>query len=244
MPRDDRLPEGSETGTRGFVLTREAILSGRIERFVRENARRYNLRIKSVEERTAIMREMLTEAPAGEDVWVFGYGSLMWNPAFRHTETRAGRVHGYHRRFVFWSTIGRGSREKPGMMMGLSRGGSCNGLALRIAAGEVETELRSVFMREMVSTAYDARWVTVRTADGAVSAITFVANPDHVFYAGRVPPEEAARHIAFGEGELGSSREYLYNTVSHLDSLGIRDTGMQTLSALVKRERARAAANE
>lgn len=244
MPRDDRNPGDGATGRRGIVLTREAILSGQIERFVRQNARRYNLRIKSVEERTAIMREMLAEAPAGEDVWVFGYGSLMWNPAFRHTETRAGRVHGYHRRFVFWSTIGRGSRERPGMMMGLARGGSCNGLALRIASEGVETELQSVFMREMVSTAYDARWVTARTAEGPIRAITFVANPGHVFYAGRVPPEEAARHIAFGEGELGSSREYLYNTVSHLDALGIRDSGMQDLMTLVKRERARAAANE
>lgn len=244
MPRDSRNAEGGTTGPRGIVLTREAILSGRIERFVRENARRYNLRIKSVEERTAIMRGMLAEAPAGGDVWVFGYGSLMWNPAFHHTETRAGRVYGYHRRFVFWSTIGRGSRERPGMMMGLARGGSCNGLALRIASDKVETELQSVFMREMVSTAYDARWVTVRTAGGPVRAITFVANPGHVFYAGRVPPEEAALHIAFGEGELGSSREYLYNTVSHLDGLGIRDSGMQTLLTLVKRERARAAANE
>lgn len=244
MSPDDRIAGGGPTGSGGLVLTREAILSGKIERFVRRNARRYNLRIKTVEERTAIMREMLAEAPAGEDIWVFGYGSLMWNPAFRHTETRAGRVHGYHRRFVFWSTIGRGSRERPGMMMGLARGGSCNGLALRIARGEVETELQSVFMREMVSTAYDARWVKVRTADGPVRAITFVANSGHVFYAGRVPPEEAARHIAFGEGELGSSREYLYNTVSHLDALGIRDSGMQDLMTLVKRERARAAAKE
>ena len=231
------------TGPRGIVLSREAILSGRIERFVRKNARRYNLRIKSVEERTAIKRAMLAEVPAGEDVWVFGYGSLMWNPAFHHMETRAGRIHGYHRRFVFWSTIGRGSRERPGMMLGLARGGSCNGLALRIAAGEAETELQSVFMREMVSTAYSARWVTVRTADGPVRAITFVANPDHVFYAGRVPLKEAARHIAFGEGELGSSRDYLYNTVSHMDALGIGDAGMQTLLTLVKRHRARAAAN-
>lgn len=242
MPRDNRNAEDATTGARGIVLSREAILSGRIEAFVRRNARRYNMRVKSVEERTEIMRGMLAEMPADEDVWVFGYGSLMWNPAFRHTETRAGRVHGYHRRFVFWSTIGRGSRDRPGMMLGLARGGSCNGLALRIAAGEVDTELQSVFMREMISTAYNARWVTVRTDDGPVRAITFVADPAHVFYAGRVPLEEAARHVAFGEGELGSSREYLYNTVSHLDALGIGDSGMRTLLTLVKRERARGAA--
>ena len=244
MPRDDRIPGVGATRPNGFVLSREAILSGQVERFVRENARRYNLRIKPVEERTAIMREMLAAVPAGDDVWVFGYGSLMWNPAFHHTETRAGRVHGYHRRFVFWSTIGRGSRERPGMMLGLARGGSCAGLALRIAAEEADTELQSVFMREMVSTAYNARWVTVRTADGPVRAIAFVANPEHAFYAGRVPLEEAARHIAFGEGELGSSREYLYNTVSHMAEMGIGDSGMRTLLTLVKRERARAAASE
>ena len=226
------------------MISREAILSGRLESFVRENARRYDLRIKSVAERTAIKRRLLAETPKGEDVWVFGYGSLMWNPAFHHVEARPGRVHGYHRRFVFWSRMGRGSPDRPGMMLGLARGGSCNGLALRVAAEEADTELQIVFAREMVSTAYEARWVRVETAGGPVRAIAFVANPGHVFYAGRVPLEEAARHIAFAEGELGSSREYLYNTVSHLNELGIGDSGMCTLLALVKRYRAAAAPGE
>ena len=229
---------------RDHVISREAILSGRLEGFVRENARRYSLRIKSVEERDEIRRGMLAEVPRGADVWVFGYGSLMWNPAFHHVEARPGRVHGYHRRFVFWSRMGRGSPDRPGMMLGLARGGSCNGIALRVAAGAADTELRIVFAREMVSTAYDARWVKVETASGPVRAIAFVANLGHVFYAGRVPLEEAARHIAFAEGELGSSREYLYNTVSHLNELGIGDSGMRTLLTLVKRYRAAAAAGE
>ena len=232
------------TEPRGNQLSRGAILSGEIEKFIGRNARRYNLRIKSVEERTAIKRAMLAELPDGRDVWVFGYGSLMWNPAFHHMEARSGRIFGYHRRFVFWSTIGRGSRERPGMMLGLAQGGSCNGLALRIAADEADTELQSVFMREMVSTAYNARWVEVRTAEGPVRAIAFVANPGHIFYAGRVPLVEAARHIAFGEGELGSSRDYLHNTVSHLNALGIEDAGMQTLLSLVTRRRADAAAGQ
>ena len=126
------------------------------------------------------------------------------------------------------------------MMLGLARGGSCNGLALRIAAEAADTELGIVFAREMVSTAYNARWLRVATDGGPVRAIAFVANPRHVFYAGRVAPEEAARHIAFAEGELGSSREYLYNTVSHLNELGIGDSGMRNLLALVRRYRAAA----
>ena len=232
------------TPPRDHAIDRESILSGRLESFVRENARRHDLRVRSTGERAEIMRALLAESPRGKDVWVFGYGSLMWNPAFHHVAARPGRVYGYHRRFVFWSRLGRGSPERPGMMLGLAQGGSCNGIALGIAAEAAETELAIVFAREMVSTSYNARWVTVRTADGPIRAITFVANPGHVFYAGRVPLEEAARHIAFAEGELGSSREYLYNTVAHLDALGIGDAGMRTLAALVKRRRAGLAAGE
>ncbi len=232
------------TGTRGNMLNREAILSGRIDRYVGEYARRYGLRINSVEERTEIKRSMLATVPHGEDVWVFGYGSLIWNPAFHHVEARCGRVYGYHRRFVFWSKMGRGSPDRPGLMLGLARGGSCNGLAFRVAAAAAETELQSVFMREMVSTAYHARWLKVETGGGPVRAIGFVANPEHRFYAGRVPLPEAARYIAVAEGRLGTSRDYLHNTVSHLEALGIEDAGMRTLRDLVMQYRANGGADE
>ena len=226
------------TEIRGFQMSREEILDGTIETVVRDALRRHNIPLKPAAERRAIMRTMLAELAPGEDPWVFGYGSLMWNPAFDFTERRCGRVFGYHRRFAFWSKMGRGSDERPGMMLGLAKGGSCAGLALRVAREHAERELQSVFMREMMTTSYRARLVPVHTDRGIVRAITFVANPEHAFYAGRVPSETAARHIAFAEGHLGPCRDYLYNTVRQLEAHGIPDRAMHELLRLVERHRA------
>ncbi len=226
------------TEIRGHQMSREDILDGTIETVVRDALVRYNVPLKSAEERRAIMRSMLAGLAPGEDPWVFCYGSLIWNPAFAFTESRCGKVFGYHRRFTFWSKMGRGSADRPGMMLGLARGGSCAGLALRVAHERAEHELQSVFMREMMTTSYHARFVPVHTDRGVVRAITFIANPGHVFYAGRVSLETAARHIAFAEGHLGPCRDYLYNTVLHLDAHGIRDRSMQRLLQLVEVHRA------
>ena len=226
------------TEIRGPQLRREDILNGTLEAVVQDALTRYDITLKSAEERRAIMRAMLARLAPSEDPWVFCYGSLIWNPAFAFTERRCGKVFGYHRRFTFWSKMGRGSEDRPGMMLGLSRGGSCVGLALRVAREHAEQELQSVFMREMMTSSYHARIVPVHTDRGIVRAVAFIANPDHVFYAGRVPMETAARHIAFAEGHLGACRDYLYNMVLHLDAHGIRDRAMQTLLRLVEENRA------
>ncbi len=232
------------TGSGRHVIHREAILAGTMEEHVRETAMRMGVPFKPRAERIRIMEEMLNELAPGEDPWVFGYGSLMWNPAFAHIETRRARIYGYHRRFVFWSRMGRGSPDSPGLMLGLARGGSCAGLVLRAASATAGEELQSVFLREMMTNSYHARFVHAHTDLGLVRAITFVANPAHRFYAGKVPVETAARHIAVAEGRLGPCRDYLYNTVDHLRSLGIRDRAMEELSARVNAERAASAAAE
>ncbi len=226
------------TEIRGPQMRREDILDGTVETMVRDALVRQNVPIRSAEERRAIMRSMLDRLAPDDDLWVFGYGSLIWNPAFEFIESRCGRVYGYHRRFTFWSKLGRGSEHRPGMMLGLARGGSCAGLALRVAREHAEHELQSVFMREMLTSSYHARLVPVHTGRGVVRGIAFVANPGHAFYAGRVPLETAARHIAFAEGHLGPCRDYLYNTVLHLKAHGICDRGMQTLLHLVEENRA------
>lgn len=226
------------TEPRGRQMRREDILAGVHDEHIREAAIRHNVPFKSPEDRRAIMGSMLSRLAPGEDAWVFGYGSLMWNPAFEHIETRCGRVFGYHRRFVFWSKMGRGSEDMPGLMMGLTKGGSCAGLALRVAADSLEHELQSVFMRELMTSSYHARFVPVHTDQGIVRAITFIANPDHIFYAGHVPGEIAAKHIAVAEGHLGPCRDYLYNVVQHLNAHGIRDHRMQRLLTMVENHRA------
>ena len=226
------------TEIRGTQMNREEILDGTIESRIRNTLMRHNVPLKPAAERRAIMRSMLSQLAPDDDPWVFGYGSLMWNPAFDVAETRRGKVYGYHRRFTFWSTLGRGSEAQPGMMLGLSKGGSCGGLALRVARESAEHELQSVFMREMLTSSYHAKLVTAHTDDGPVRAITFVANPEHIFYAGRVSLETAARHIAVAEGHLGRCRDYLYNTVQHLKANGIHDREMQKLLHLVENHRA------
>ncbi len=164
------------------------------------------------------------------ELWVFGYGSLMWNPAFHYAERRLGHLHGYHRSFCMWTPLGRGSPENPGLMLGLDNGGSCRGVAFRVAGQNVEEELDIVWRREMVAGSYDPRWVTVRTELGAVRAVTFVMNHENERYAGRLPVATIVRHLATAGGRLGTAFEYLENTVAHLDQLGIADGFLHRLA--------------
>ncbi len=224
----------SGSSSKGFGPGREEILSGAFEARAARFLRDANIPITPAAERLAIKRRMLADHAPGDDVWVFGYGSLIWNPAFHYAERRVGRLHGLHRRFVFWSTSGRGSPERPGMMLALEPGGSCGGVALRIAAEDVGTELDAVFLRELMTASYNPRWVRLRCDGEIVRAIAFVANRAHRNYAGRLPLETVARHLAEAEGGLGTCRDYLANTATHLKRLGIRDSGIETLTRLVE----------
>lgn len=175
--------------------------------------------------------EMIAASP-GETVWIFGYGSLIWNPAFEYDERRTGTLHGYHRRFCFWSTVGRGTPDAPGMMLALDRGGSCRGVVLGVRRERAREELTSVFMRELTGRTYHARLLRVATEQGPVRAVSFVANRQARNYAGRLPQEKIAAHIAQGRGHLGPCSDYLYNTTRHLDGLGIRDRTLHELCRL------------
>ncbi|MEE8395014.1 MAG: gamma-glutamylcyclotransferase [bacterium] len=173
--------------------------------------------------------------PAG-DVWLFGYGSLMWNPIIRFEEQRAGLLYGYRRRFCFWVEAGRGSPEMPGLMLGLDRGGACRGMAFRIASRRVKAELKLVWMREMLSGVYFPRWVPIRTGKGTITALTFVVDRNHRQYDGSITAAVAARHLARAKGRLGSGRGYLENTVAHLADLGFADSYLTRLHRLVEAE--------
>jgi len=172
----------------------------------------------------------------GEDTdWVFGYGSLMWNPAFHHVESRPARVRGWHRRFCLWNTFGRGTPENPGLMLALERGGSCAGLVLRVAAEAVRSELGVLWNREMITGAYEPRWVRLFSDGEPIEAVTFVANRAHPRYAGKLEVREIARRMATASGPLGASRDYLESTVAELDRLGLRDGAMHALLRELKR---------
>lgn len=158
------------------------------------------------------------------DLWIFGYGSLMWDPALRFTKVRRARLDGYSRRFCLKDTLGaRGTAERPGLMAGLAVGGTCEGLAFRVAAGAVEAETEILWRREMIAPGYTPVFAAATLDDGAVRALTFVADPaaPHVDLA--LAPGEQARLIATGTGFLGSSLDYIDNLAAHLETLGIED---------------------
>lgn len=176
----------------------------------------------------------LAQMPAG-DVWVFAYGSLIWNPLFPFADRRLARVYGLHRSFCLWSRIGRGTPQRPGLVLGLDRGGSCAGLAYRIAAAHVHDELKLLWRREMVTGSYLPTWVRARTPRGSVPAIAFVMNRRSPAYAGRLATPETARCIAGAAGLHGPCADYLVRTLSGLREHGIEDC------ALAEVERALAA---
>ncbi len=212
-------------------LTRESLRSGSVRQQIIESG--VDIGLLDEAELTESRRATLAAATPGEDVWLFAYGSLMWNPTFHFTERRIGRVHGYHRRFCLWTHLGRGSPATPGLMLGLEPGGSCRGLAFRIAGTAVEEETEIVWAREMISAAYVPRWVRVHTSDGPVAAIAFAMNRDFSRYSGRLPEPQVAATIAMARGSIGPCAEYLFETLAHLETLGIRDRALASLGEQV-----------
>jgi len=219
-------------------LTREQIQSGWVQQMAREAGGSFVA--LSVEQLLASRRAVLAKAPSS-DIWIFGYGSLIWNPAFHFVERSIGTVHGWHRRFCLWTTLGRGSPDCPGLMLGLDRGGSCRGVLLRIAPELVESETDVLWRREMVSNAYVPTWVSASTDKGRIAAIAFTINREHERYAEKMSEERAADVIARAAGRIGPCRDYLLNTVDHLDQLGIEDRAMRRLAARVRRQLAETA---
>lgn len=158
------------------------------------------------------------------DFWVFGYGSLMWRPGFAHVETRRARLHGYRRSLCVVSHVHRGTPQRPGLVLGLDRGGSCLGLAFKVPhdlRGEVLDYLRA---RELVTSVYLERELPVRLDGGAVvRVVTYVVDRSHGQYAGGLEPEEAVRRVSGAVGLSGRNEDYVLNTTAHLKALGIRD---------------------
>ena len=158
--------------------------------------------------------------PAG-GFWVFGYGSLMWQPEFPHEESQPARVHGYHRALCLWSWRYRGSREAPGLVLGLDRGGSCPGIAFRVAAAHRERALRLLDDREMINRSYRPLMLPARLADGRrVRLLTFVISRDTPQYAGKLELAHIVEVVRHARGERGPNRDYVLNTVEHLQQMG------------------------
>jgi cation transport protein ChaC len=185
-------------------------------------------------ERAAQIEAILSYAPRPGRVWVFAYGSLIWNPAFHFAERRTARIHGFHRQFCLWARAGRGSPERPGLMLSLESGGSCTGVAYRLERRAAAIELDVIWRREMVTMAYRPVWTTARTSSGPEPAIAFSANRAHERYVPGLDNAAVARYLATGAGPMGRCCDYLFDTVEHLRQLGIRDRRLEALEAKVR----------
>lgn len=163
------------------------------------------------------------------DIWIFGYGSLIWRPEFEHTEARLAVVHGYHRSLCLWSRINRGTPELPGLVLGLDRGGSCKGMAYRLDAKTIPEIFPRLWEREMPSGAYEPRWLSCGTPHGPVQALTFVMDRNSPGYAGRLPTDEVLRIVRQGVGRYGHCVEYVAETARALREHGIVDGQLEAL---------------
>ena len=170
-------------------------------------------------------------------MWVFGYGSLMWNPGFAAADRLRARLPGYSRSFCMRSIHHRGTPESPGLVLALDRqeGHVCEGVALRVREGQEDAVLSYLRERELVSSAYLERQLQVILADGRIEeAVAYVVDTDHVQYCGGLDLEEQARIIAVASGGMGPNHEYLLNTVDHLSEIGIHDPELSWLAMRVR----------
>ncbi len=178
----------------------------------------------------ASRRAVLGHLPEREDLWIFGYGSLMWDPGIVFTEVRLAELPGYQRRFSYRTTLGRGCPERPGLMLAIERSaGDCHGLAFRVAADAVLAETTIVWRREMIRGGYSPALLPLHTPQGPLTALAFAPNLGHADYVGELPMTQTAAIIACGEGVLGSNRQYLEYLVAQLDHLAMDDPYMSEL---------------
>ena len=187
----------------------------------------------SDEQRMASLAATLAAKPKGAGWWVFAYGSLLWNPLFPVAEMRPATLNGLHRRFCLWSLASRGTRDCPGLVLGLDRGGACRGVALRLPASLAVAELDLLWRREMVVGSYRPRWVKVDAGGRAIVALTFVVKRDHPQYAARLTLANQADVLASACGAFGSSLDYLERTRVALVAHGIVDPYLERLAAQV-----------
>jgi glutathione-specific gamma-glutamylcyclotransferase len=175
----------------------------------------------------------LAEEHAGEDLWVFGYGSLMWRPGFDFVERVPARLIGLHRALCVYSFVHRGTPERPGLVLGLDRGGMCRGIAFRVAAAQRERTIAYLRAREQVTTVYLETMRRIELEEQArrrVRALCFIVDRSHVQYAGRLTLAECVHHVRQGHGSSGANRDYVLETVTALEKLGYRETNLHLIA--------------
>ena len=177
-------------------------------------------------------------AHAGEDLWVFAYGSLMWRPDFAFVERVEARLVGAHRALCVYSFVHRGTPERPGLVLGLDRGGTCRGIAYRVPGAQRGKTVDYLREREQVTSVYREAmrpiWLR-REPERRVPALCYMVDRGHVQYAGRLSLEQQLHHVRQGHGQSGANRDYVIATVGALEKLGYRETELHLLAARLGR---------
>ena len=169
-----------------------------------------------------------------DEFWVFGYGSLMWNPGFEFEERMRARIYGFRRSLCVRSHVHRGTPEQPGLVMGLDRGGSCLGVAFRVSPSGREEVLDYLRRRELVTNVYLERWMPVTLSDRRqVKAVTYVVDRNHQQYAGMLDVDAAAQIVCVSHGQSGPNPAYVFNTLAHMKDMGIRDPWLEKVGSAV-----------
>ena len=178
-------------------------------------------------------------APSREDLWVFGYGSLMWRPGFEFLQQVPARLIGEHRALCVYSFDHRGTPKKPGLVLGLDRGGACRGIAYRVSAERRDETIKYLRGREQTTHVYREVMRSVwleNEASARVSALTYVVDRGHVQYAGRLSLAEQLRYVRQGHGRSGNNRDYVLSTVKSIEAQGLRDSQLHQLALLLHDE--------
>lgn len=178
--------------------------------------------------------ETMATAPEDGVLWLFAYGSLIWSPCFTPAETRRGVLPGYRRAFNMWTIRTRGTRDNPGLGLGLESGGACAGVLFRIAPETRDRDIDAIWAREMYTAMYRPCWLSVECDGDRLRALSFVTDLTHPQYAGEMPNEDAAEIIARAEGESGPCRDYLFDLLDGLAEYEISEPHFDVLAAKVR----------
>jgi cation transport protein ChaC len=184
---------------------------------------------------TPMLAEAMSTWGGADDLWVFGYASLIWRPSFDASEQRPAVVHGWHRALHMRSRVNRGTPERPGLVFALVSGGSCRGVAYRIARERVHDEMPRLWEREMPTGVYDPKWLACRTPHGPVRALAFTLSRSSPNHTGALPDDEMLAILREARGRYGSTLEYLLETAESLRRCGIRDREIERLVQLAAR---------
>jgi cation transport protein ChaC len=236
-------PQAGDTVERGepFVgttareerqLCRSDLVDNRLRRALERSPLAHEL--LSEAELEASLQEALASPYRAPDVWLFAYGSLIWNPVLEFDERVVTTAHGWHRSFCLYSRVNRGTPERPGLVLGLDRGGRCTGVAYRIPERSAERELRLLWRREMLLGSYGPRWIHVTHGKRAIRAMAFVVRRGRSGYAGRLPADAIVERLIHARGAIGSGIDYLRQTIDGLAAIGIRDPHLIHLDGLIR----------